>query len=82
MEYHSSNPKNQKNGIWFIIDKTMTKFIIGFNALNNRMALVRIQSRPLNITIIQVYTLIAEAEEVETEDFYSQLKDLLNRFHR
>ena len=41
------------------------------------MISVRFQGKPFNITIIQVYALITNAEEAEVEWFYDDLQDLL-----
>ena len=41
------------------------------------MISVRFQGKPLNITVIQVYTLTSNAEEAEVEWFYEDLQDLL-----
>ena len=41
------------------------------------MTSVHFQSKPLNITVIQVYTLTGNAEEAEVEQFYEDLQDLL-----
>ena len=41
------------------------------------MVSVRFQGRPFDITVIQVYALISNAEEVEVEWFYEDLQDLL-----
>ena len=41
------------------------------------MILVRFQGKPLNITVIQVYTPTTDAEEAEVEQFYEGLQDLL-----
>ena len=35
------------------------------------------QGKPFNITVIQVYALISNAEEAEVEWFYETLQDLL-----
>ena len=35
------------------------------------------QGKPFNITVIQIYALITNAEEVEVELFYEDLQDLL-----
>jgi len=42
------------------------------------MISVRFQSKPLNITVIQVYVLISNPEEVEVKRFYEDLLDLLD----
>ena len=41
------------------------------------MISVRFQSKPFNITVIQIYTPTSNAEETEVEWFYEDLQDLL-----
>ena len=41
------------------------------------MISVRLQGRPFNITVIQVYAPTSKAEEAEVEQFYEDLQDLL-----
>ena len=41
------------------------------------MISVHFQGKPFNITVIQVYALITNAEEAEVEQFYEDLQDLL-----
>ena len=43
------------------------------------MISVRFQGKPFNITVIQVYALISNAEEAELECFYEDLQDLLEQ---
>ena len=40
-------------------------------------SLVRLQGKPFNITIIQVYAPTSNAEEAEVERFYEDLQDRL-----
>ena len=42
-----------------------------------RMTSVRLQGKPFNIMVIQVQALTSNAEEAEVEQFYEDLKDLL-----
>ena len=44
---------------------------------NDRMISVRFQSKPFNITVIQVYAPTSNAEEAEVECFYEDIEDLL-----
>ena len=44
---------------------------------NDRMISVRLQGKPFNITVIQVYASTSNAEEAEDEWFYEDLQDLL-----
>ena len=41
------------------------------------MISVHFQSKPFNITVIQVYALTSNAEEAEVEWFYEDIQDLL-----
>ena len=41
------------------------------------MISVRLQGKPFNITVIQVYAPTSNAEEAEVEQFYEDLQDLL-----
>ena len=38
---------------------------------------VRLQGKPFNITVIQVYAPTSNTEEAEVEQFYEDLQDLL-----
>ena len=46
------------------------------------MISVRFQGKPFNITVIQVYALISNAEEAEVEWFYEEPQDLLELTHK
>ena len=49
----------------------------GCNLKNDRMISDRLQGKPFNITVIQVYDPISNTEETEVERFYEDLQDLL-----
>ena len=51
--------------------------VLGCNLKNNRMISVRLQGKPFNITVIQVYAPTSNAEEAEVDGFYEDLQDLL-----
>ena len=46
------------------------------------MISVRLQGKPINITIIQVYAPTSNAEEAEVEWFYEDLQDLVELTHK
>ena len=41
------------------------------------MISVRFQGKPFNVTVIQAYAPVSNAEEAEVEQFYEDLQDLL-----
>ena len=51
--------------------------MLGCNLKKDRMISVHFQGKPFNITVIQVYAPISNAEEAEVEWFYEDLQGLL-----
>ena len=45
--------------------------------LDGKQVSVRLQGKPFNITVIQVYAPTSNAEEAEVERYYEDLQDLL-----
>ena len=43
------------------------------------MISVHFQGKPFNITVIHIYALTSNAEEVEVEQFYENIQDLLEK---
>ena len=60
-----------------MVNKRGQNEVLGCNLKNDRMISVRLQGKPLNITVIQVYAPTSNAEEAEVEWFYEDLQDLL-----
>ena len=60
-----------------MVNKRVQNTVLGCNLKNDRMISLHFQSKPFNITVIQVYALTSNAEEAEVESFYEDLQDLL-----
>ena len=60
-----------------MVNTRLQNAVLGCNLKNDRMISVRLQGKPFNITIIQVYVPTSNAEEAEVERFYEDLQDLL-----
>ena len=60
-----------------MVNKRVQNAVLGSNLKNDRMISVRLQGKPFNITVIQVYAPTSSAEETEVERFYEDLQDLL-----
>ena len=58
-----------------MVNKRVRNAVLGCNLKNDRMISVCFQGKPFNITVIQVYAPISNAEEAEL--FYEDLQDLL-----
>ena len=75
--YNCEQESLPRNGVTIIVNKRVQNTVLGCNLKNNRMISVRFQGKPFNITVIQVYAPINNAEEAEVEWFYEDLQDLL-----
>ena len=67
----------RRNGVAIIDNKRAQNAVLGGNLKNDRMISVRFQGKSFNITVIQGYAPISNAEEAEVEQFYEGLQDLL-----
>ena len=66
-----------KNVIWVMVNKRVRNAVLGCNLKNDRMISVRLQGKPFNIMVIQVYAPISNTAEAEVERFYEDLQGLL-----
>ena len=60
-----------------MLNKRVKNAVLGCSLKNNRTISGCFQGKPFNITVIQVYALISNAEEAEVEQLYEGLQDLL-----
>ena len=71
--YYCGQESLRRNGVANIVNKRVLNAVLGCNLKNDRMISVCFQGKPFNITVIQVYALISNAEEAEVEQFYEDL---------
>ena len=75
--YYCGQESLRRKGVAIIINKRVQNAVLACNLKNERMISVRLQGKPFNITVIQVYVLTSNAEEVEVHWLYEDLQDLL-----
>ena len=75
--YYCGQESLRRNGVAIIVDERVQNAVPGCNLENDRMTSVHFQSKPFNITVIQIYTPTSNAEETEVEWFYEDLQELL-----
>ena len=75
--YYCGQESLRRNGVAIIVNKRVQNAVLGCNLKNDRMISVRFQGKPLDIMVIQVYALTSNAADVEVEQFYEDLQDLL-----
>ena len=65
--YYCGQESLRRNGVAIIVNKRVRNAVLGCKLKNDRMISVHFQGKPFNITVIQVYALISNAQEVEVE---------------
>ena len=60
-----------------MVNQRVRNAVLGCNLKNDRMISVRFQGKPLKIKVLQLYDPTSNAEKAEVEQFYEDLKDLL-----
>ena len=75
--YYCGQESLRRNVVAIIVKKRVRNAVLGCSLKNDRMISVRLQGKPFNIMVIQVYGPTSNAEEAEVEWFYEDLQDLV-----
>ena len=69
---YSGGSKHER-GVGIILDETKARSLIGYQAISDRVLLVKLKSKPLYINFIQVYAPTADSTESSIELFYEEI---------
>ena len=75
--YYCGQESLRTNGVALRVNRRVQNALLRCNLRNDRMNSVRLQGKPFNFTVIQVYAPTSNAEEAEVEWFYEDRQDLL-----
>ena len=75
--YYCGQESLRRNGVAIMVNKRVQNAVLGCSLNNDRMISVRLQGKPFNIIVMQVYAPTSNPEETEVERFYEDLQDLL-----
>ena len=75
--YYCGQKSLGRNGVTITVNKRVCNAVLGCNLKNDRIISFRLQGKPFNITLIQVYAPTSNTEGAEVERFYEDLQDLL-----
>ena len=75
--YYCGQESLRRNGVAIMANKRVWNAVLACNLKNDRMISIRLQGKPFNITVIQVYASTSNAEEAEVKTLYEDLQDLL-----
>ena len=77
--YSGKEEGRRRQGVGFIIDKEASKALKGYDPISPRVIKIRLEARPINITLIQVYAPTADSPEQELEDFHSTVQTAIDQ---
>lgn len=72
--YYSGGDQHQ-NGVGIFVNKKVDKAVMGVWPVTERIIMLKIQGKPINMNIIQVYAPTADSSEEDIEDFYRHLNE-------
>lgn len=75
--YYSGSQNIRINGVAMILNKRLAHSVIEYYPKNDRIISIRLQGKPTNLSILQIYAPTTQAEESVIDDFYMDLQQLL-----
>ena len=66
------------HGVGIILNKFVSKTVLGYHPVNDRIITVRLKAHPYNVTVVQFYSPTSDATIVEVETFYDILQETLD----
>ncbi|GFS21179.1 craniofacial development protein 2-like [Elysia marginata] len=73
-EFIYSGGLESERGVGIVLDQNLRKTVKGYWALSDRVLLVKIAGKPLDLNIIQVYAPTTCSSEEDIENFYEELE--------
>ena len=79
---YAGHDKLRRNRVGFIMNRHASRCMLGYNAVSERLISVCLQTKLMNLTLIQVYAPTSDADEEEREKVYNCLEELLEHTPR
>ena len=65
-------------GVAVYVDNEAEKTLLVYNPVNEQIISMRLNGRQRNITIVQVYAPMSQADEEDIEKFYAKLQSMID----
>lgn len=75
----SGNDKERRKGNAIICGRKSARALLGYDVVNDRIITARFVCLPVNMTVIQVYAPTTDGDPQDTESFYAQLQDVIDK---
>ena len=79
--WYIGDEKKHERGVEFLVNKN-TKNAVQFTPISDRKAAIKVEGKPINMTIVQVYAPTNDCRDELVEKFYDDLEKLLKNVPR
>ncbi|XP_072041109.1 craniofacial development protein 2-like [Amphiura filiformis] len=76
--YYSGTDRLKRNGVGFILSRETAKCVLGYNPISDRLITIRLQARPVNISVVQAYAPTSTADDETIDSFFHELQETIN----
>ena len=80
--YYCGQDAQRRHGVAFICAYEIRRCVMGFNPVSDRITTIRLQCKPVNMTVLQVYAPTSTAEDEEMEEFYEKVQHVVDEIQR
>ena len=74
-----SGGDNHTRGVGIMINKNINKAVLGYWPVSDRIIMMKIQGKPFNIAIVQVYAPTSASTDDEIDEFYNLLESTIDQ---
>lgn len=77
--YFSGNDEHSRNGVAFVLSKSLSTCVMGYEPVSDRVLSIKLKAKPVNLNIIQVYAPTSAATDADLESFYTELETVMTK---
>ena len=74
-----SGGQEHRNGVGILMKNNITRSIMGYWPISNRVIMVKLQGKPFNINILQTYAPTQDHNDEDIEQFYEEIQQAINQ---
>lgn len=75
----SGNEIDSNNGVAFIVHKRIKDTVLGYEAISDRIITIKLQTKPVNLNLIQVYAPTSTSSQEDIDNFYLILSETISK---
>ena len=70
-----SGRENNRNGVGIVMNNSVAQSMMGFWAISDRVIMMKLEAKPFNINVMQVYAPTQDHDDEEIETFYQEIQN-------